>query len=480
MRGPQSLLLALLFLGPAALFAQVPPSLPLSQPADVAGRLNQLEAETQSLRAEVQWLREHPVRLPPVDATPTGMASAPAAPEVAQEEYFTLEELRGEMKKFAWKKGDFTVVPYGSLWGSAIFETERSSPGPYTLYVLSATTDGEQSFVVDTRRTRLGIDVTGPRIPMFFDAPSSGRVEIDFHGAFVTENKPGVLLRHAYAEFKNDEFRLLAGQSSDVISPLYPGTLSYSVGWAGGNIGYRRMQVRPERYLAFSDRLLCTVQGSINQNIVSDLTTTPGVRPESSGWPVMEGRLAATVGDRSPGSLPITFGVSGHIGEQGFDFLTPGPPPWNLPPVDDVRRRTWSLNADLYLPITERFGVQGELFTGENLSTFLGGIVQGVSFETRETIRSAGGWFDVWYDWTPRLHTRTGYGLDDPNNNDVVSGRSYNQYLYANASFDVTKMLNVGLEVTSWKTLYQETDPGRPQLKPGESVEFEFTGKYMF
>jgi hypothetical protein len=485
-------LLFLLLFYPLASLAQVPAPPPNLSAADLERRLNQLEAETQALRAEAQWLREHPIRLPAVEATPAGMASAPtaietvgmapvpAAPEAAQrEEYFTLEELRGEMKKFAWKKGDFTVVPYGSLWGSTIFETERSFPGPYTLYVLSATTDGEQSFVIDTRRTRLGFDIAGPRIPMFHNALSYGKAEVDFHGAFVTENKPGVLLRHAYGEIKDNEFRLLAGQTDDVISPLYPRTLSYSVGWGGGNIGYRRAQVRLERYLACSDHLLWTVQGSINQNVITDVTST-GIRPESAGWPVIEGRVATTIGERRPGSLPITFGVSGHIGEQGFDFLTTGPPPLSLPPQDDVRRRTWSLNGDLYIPITERFGVQGEVFMGENLSTFLGGIIQGVSFETRNSIRSCGGWVDVWYDLTPRLHTRTGFGLDDPNNHDIVTGRSYNQYIYANASFDVTKPLIVGIEVTSWKTLYQETRPGQPQLKPGESVQFEITGKYSF
>ena len=106
--------------------------------------MNQLEAETQSLRAEVQWMREHPVRLPTVEATPTGMAVAPAAPAVrrgrATGNYFTLDELRGEMKKLAWTKGDFSIVPYGYLWGNAVYSTERTSPGSYTLYVLSAST----------------------------------------------------------------------------------------------------------------------------------------------------------------------------------------------------------------------------------------------------------------------------------------------------------------------------------------------------
>ena len=410
---------------------------------------------------------------------PAGGPAGPATDDPPDASY-SLEELRTEMKKLAWTKGDFKIVPYGSLWGSAIYATERSFPGPYTLYVFSADEEGDDTFVIDTRRTRLGLDVGGPGIPLFFNAESGGKVEIDFHGAFVVENKPGVLLRHAYGEIKNDEFRLLAGQTYDVISPLWPGTLSYSVGWGGGNIGYRRAQVRLERYLSLSERLLLTAQGSVNQNIISDLTTTPGIRPESSGWPVIEGRVAATLGERGPDCRPITLGVSGHIGQQGFDFLTPGPPPLSPPAQQDARLRTWSLNVDVFAPLTERWGVQAELFTGENLGTFLGGVVQGVSLFSHDTIRSAGGWVDVWYDWTPRLHSHAGWGVDDPFNVDLISGRSYNHFIFANMVFDVTKQLNVGLEVSSWKTMYLETRPGQPDLRPGESVQLEFTGKYGF
>lgn len=41
---------------------------------DLAARMARQEAEMQALRAEIQRLREEPVRLPPVDATPTTMA----------------------------------------------------------------------------------------------------------------------------------------------------------------------------------------------------------------------------------------------------------------------------------------------------------------------------------------------------------------------------------------------------------------------
>ena len=75
------------------------------------------------------------------------------------------------MKKLVWRKGDFTITPYGSLWAAMTYETERSNTGDYTLYVFSATDQGENAFHVDGRSTRLGIDVAGPKIDCLGSAP---------------------------------------------------------------------------------------------------------------------------------------------------------------------------------------------------------------------------------------------------------------------------------------------------------------------
>lgn len=459
------LVVALMFCVPGALSAQeVAPRSEAAQ--DMTARLSQLEAETQMLREEVRRLHEKTVRLPPVEATPIAMSSeAPEVPEGGQDDYLTLDELHGEMKKFSWKKGDFTITPYGFLWANTVFSTERTSPGSYTLFVQSASTQPENEFLIDARNTRLGFDVAGPPIAFFNNASSGGKVEIDFQNSVLsTENRATIMLRHAYAEVKNDEYRLLAGQTWDVVSPLLPGMLMYSVGWDGGNIGYRRAQFRGERYWAFSDVSLVTTQFSINQQVFPDGTTN--IRGEPSNWPILEGRVAWTLGRREKGCLPITMGASGHIGEQQFDDVVVGP---------NNRRRTWSGNLDLRIPFNERFGFQAECYIGENLAAFLGGIGQGVDPTTRNTIRDAGGWMELWYDWTPRLHSHVGYSVDDPNNNDVVTFamKNYNQFYYGNIIYDLTKNFLIGLEVSSWKTVYVG------QL-PGDAVRCEFVAKYGF
>ncbi len=402
--------------------------------------------------------------LPTVEST--GFTSALDSP--AENPHYSLDELRAEMKKYAWTKGDFRVVPYGFLWANVAYETERSNAGDFTLYVFSAEDQGEDAFHVNARATRLGLNVEGPRLWNFGCAKSGGKIEIDFHGAFAVENKPGVLLRHAYWEVKNDDYRLVMGQTWDVISPLLPGSIMYSVAWGAGNIGYRRAQIRGERYLTFSDALKVDLQGSINADVVADSAANPQFSGDHAGWPVLEGRCGLTLGRRGKNFRPIQLGVSGHVGEQIFDFDA-------APAVDDRALSTWSMNADFRWPIFRRMGIQGEVFAGENLTTFLGGIIQGVDATRRDTIYSRGGWVELWYDWNPKWHSHFGYGLDDPQDSHVTSGggRIYNQMFFANLIYDVTPKFKLGFEAQSWKTLYSSK-------RPGESVRLEFMAKYGF
>jgi hypothetical protein len=504
-------------------------------------RLNQLETETQALRAEIGRMQQDIVRLPSVEpsatsssvilaanttesttpappvpwAIPLSTASQPASSQVKpkssdqspvmplppvtqtptsqpagtaaesplppvtqaseskavapQEDYYTLDQIKGEMKKLVWKKGDFTITPYGYLWGATTYETERSNNGDYTYYVYSAQAPEQvgPTYHVDAKSTRIGLDVLGPRIACLDCAQSGGKVEFDFQGASAQENKGAVLLRHAYWEVKDEEFRLLAGQTWDIISPLNPNTTMYTVYWAAGNIGYRRAQFRGERYLAYSDELLLTLQGSINGDIIADTAPT-GISAlgDQSSWPVIEGRTALTFGPRGKGCNPITLGVSSHIGEQRFKFTTP--------PAGQLSAETWSLNMDLKAPITDRFGVQGEFQIGNDLSSFQGGILQGYNFALRKPIYDTGGWLEVWYYWNPCWHSHVGYTVDDPLNSDIpTGGRTYNSAVWGNLMYDVTKQFTCGLEVSQWRTLYKG-------LAPGESTRVEFMARYGF
>jgi hypothetical protein len=458
MKALQLSLAAIFFVAVQAMAGEIPAVTPNND--QLLQRLQQLEAETQMLRAELGQVQNRPVPLPAVGGPQLSMVSTLAAE--GEVEYMTMEDVRKEMKDLVWTKGDFKVVPYGILWGTTTYETSRTYLGDYTLWAISMDDEGEDAIHFNGKGTRLGLDVSGPQVPFFCCAKSGGKVEIDFEGNFTTENKPGVLLRHAYWEVKNEDFRFLMGQTWDVISPLYPKCILYSVYWGAGNIGYRRAQLRYERYFTLSDAWKLELQGALATDAGCDFSNGGVVNGDHAGWPIVEMRVGTTIGRHRP----IALGVSGHIGEQEFDFVF----------QDDAPRQTWSLNADVSVPITDRLGFQGEFFTGTNLKTFLGGIVQGVNVGgTNEEIRSSGGWFNVYYDWTPRLHSAVGYTIDDPVDSDIstANGRLYNQVYWGNVTYDVTRKFMLGLEIGQWKTEFTDR-------RPGESTRFEFAGKYAF
>jgi hypothetical protein len=421
--------------------------------------------------------------LPPQSPPPTTIA-APAKPPEDDLVVVSAKELK---LSEPWKIGDFKLVPYGALWSDMIYATERNYPGAFTLFIPSPETQGESAFTIDARRTRLGFNLTGPDVDCFGGAKTGGQVEIDFFGQFVTaENQAGVQLRHAYWEAKNDQWRMLVGQNWDVISPLMPNTINYSVGWMGGNIGFRKPQFRWERYLDFSPTSLGILQLSLNHDINPDFITATNVNRESASWPVIESRVAWKFGERGEKGLPLEVGVSGHIGRTEFDFLGLGPPPALLPPEDDRTFRTWSFNIDLKAPINECNGIQGEFYTGANLSAFFGGIGQGVCSCMRVPIRDTGGWIEYWHDWNPRLHSHVGFSVDDPNNRDSLVGRTYNSFVFTNLMYDITKKFSTGFEVSYWQTSYMDRRVGQippAQLGPTEqanSVVFDWMVKYGF
>ena len=92
----------------------------------------------------------------------------------------------------------------------------------------------------------------------------------------------------------------------------------------------------------------------------------------------------------------------------------------------------------------------------------------------------------MWYRWTPKFRNHFGFGVDDPNENDSLFGRSYNQFMYLNGILDINDQLTTGLEITYWKTLYHEERAGLipvDQLmptEPGKAVTIDWMVQYAF
>ncbi|MCF0235033.1 MAG: hypothetical protein HUK22_08690 [Thermoguttaceae bacterium] len=406
-----------------------------------------------------------------------------------------LAALRDEMKKYSWSKGDLTVTPYGFVNLAVAGDTQRSVPGDFVLYTQSPEFDKSSGFTLDARTSRLGLKVEAPRIEAL-RADVRGGFEFDFQGAANgSKNKGGVQLRRAFVELVDAERerRILAGQDWEIISPLAPQMLNYLPAGYAGDLQYRRAQVRFEQGLTFSPDLHWLGQVAICDNVLADYVGTSGVSVASSSWPIIEARSAVALFGSARDGLPITFGVSGHIGSQNYKF-SPIAGTY-LTTSEDVGIKTWSVNADLDVPITKRVRFQTEAFMGSNLSTFIGGVNQGVDLYRRAGIEASGGWMGFHIDLTEKLVTNFGYGIDKPKSDDLVgtttvsNGKTYvrtkNELFFTNFLYNWSKNLMTGVEFSYYNTGYRRADvsgeaPVFSEMASGKNFRTEVTARFSF
>ena len=338
----------------------------------------------------------------------------------------------------------FKFKPYGYIKLDAAYDDSRTNYGNYILYVPSESTNrNDNEFSMTARQTRLGIDIIAPAA----DWTAQGKIEIDFYGdgAAVHENKPEVLLRHAYLSFNKGNWSILAGQTSDIFSPLNPYTLNYIVGWSAGNIGYRRPQIQinynnriNERNRLITGLSMARSTGTINEDLDAD-SQNDG---EESGMPTIEARIALAT--KSFTEKESVFGLSGHYGKEEVNWA-----------AGRHGLKSWSINFDYDIPLTANLSIKGEIFRGVNLDDFFGGSLQGVNTVTHDVISAMGEWAQLSYKLNDKWQYNAGFGIDNPSDEDLNPGmRSKNGFIYINSQYKITAPLSIGFEYSHWKTEY--------------------------
>ncbi|MDO5567664.1 MAG: hypothetical protein Q4G59_13460, partial [Planctomycetia bacterium] len=426
-----------------------------------------------------------------------GSTLAPLDTQERQTGYVTREELDAELNKLAIRKGDFTFVPYGYVFASAVYDTCATVPGEFALYSQSKAINGKPLSVVDARSSRLGVRVQGPEIDTLPGYEVNAVFEADFEGLVsVSRNKGGFQLRKANVELNNKErgVRWMFGQDWEVISPLYPQMLAYLPAGFAGNIGYRRCQFRRDQKIEVGPNCKFLVELALADDIIGDFTSISDAGGRSSGLPIFEGRFAVSLGEEARCGLPITVGFSGHYGEQLYNFS--GLPGTYVPVGEkDITVPTWSLNLDVDIPVTERFRIQGEYYVGENLSGFCGAINQGVDLFRRAGIKDRGGWICFHTSVTDKLCNNTGFALDKPDKDTLVgtslpsggftNARTKNELIFTNFMYSWSKALMTGVELSYILTDYRKADvtgsePVYSYMAPGETFRTEIAVKYSF
>ena len=164
---------------------------------------------------------------------------------------------------------------YGYAKLDMAYDTGRINPGNFALFVdpLPANQNNNSQYNMTANQTRLGMNFTAMDTGT---AKVTGKLEIDFYGNALVNNKAAPLLRHAFMQvyWPKWDFTILAGQTSDIISPLVEPTINYTVGWDAGNIGYRRAQLRFDKGFKTGEK------SKLNWTLVDKLKPLGGMRIE--------------------------------------------------------------------------------------------------------------------------------------------------------------------------------------------------------
>jgi hypothetical protein len=137
---------------------------------------------------------------------------------------------------------------YGFLRLDIDVDGQRANNDQTPLFITSADPRigkrGAGDFSMHPRLTRFGIDYSGPRLAAWGDSKLSGKLELDFENGG-SESRQIIRIRHGYLKMDWDhQVSILAGQTWDVVSPLFPTVNSDTLMWNAGNVGDRRPQFR--------------------------------------------------------------------------------------------------------------------------------------------------------------------------------------------------------------------------------------------
>ena len=316
----------------------------------------------------------------------------------------------------------------------------------------TADPDSDEQFDATVQFTRLVLDWDGPEI--LYDGKVDAKIEVDlrslsgddFAGRF---NNSRIATRQLYVNLTFDTWSVLAGQTWDVFSPLNVDTLNTEGNlWFGGNAGFRRPQLRLEKWFDVTDEQRFSALFSVNANIgIPDPMGNEFNTGNDSGKPVLMGAVRY--------SLPFltdsdtTIGVSGLIGEEEVDGLDGG--------IDQI-----AYGADLTLPITEQISFKAEWQHGENTDSFLlgGGFdatfdpATGLFTGTGDETEVNAGWGQLSIQATEEFLVNFTLGQERFTSGSGAGGRDRNTVFGGNLQYSLSEDVIVGAEYTHFDTEY--------------------------
>jgi hypothetical protein len=405
-------------------------------------QLAALEARIAELEKQLAAAKAQAASTPVTSAAPVTAAPASVTDEKLAAVTARVEKLENPT---GIKLGALSIKPYGYIKLDATYDSQKPSPstGDFSLFVqpeVGGKSDSQLDF--SARDSRFGLDFT---LPEEHGITATAKAEIDFviNGS---ESAYSVRLRHSYVNLAFGEgWSVLAGHSWDAFFYVAPVTLDAGFLGDAGYLYSRRAQLRLSKLADLGGGSKLTARVAVAKTASGDLDGLGQDDGLDSARPTVEALLALDTPLLS--SKPTKISIGGEFGTETVDAA-------GNPDAKNYDSRL--LVAGLFLPLTEKIALQGNLWTGENLDGWLGGIGQGVNTTLGTSVAAKGGWAQVVLNPTARWNVNLGYGVDDPDDADLnAGGRAKNTRLFFNAFYKLTKTVTLAAEYSVIKTDYK-------------------------
>jgi hypothetical protein len=344
--------------------------------------------------------------------------------------------------------GDVTSAVDLKLWGRAVFNIHHDTAILSQDFMSYITDDATEELNFNPRDTRLGFAATTRE----GDWTYKGVFEMDFYGDNAGNNLlPRLRLGYAEAAHANG-LSIRGGQDWVPVAQQNPGTLDFGVQSWSGNLWWRVPQVTV-RHRQQSVEVLASAMKhrvSVDQEM-----------QETMPW--LLGRVAVhdLVGE---GSMLAVGGGFRSATIDSTDF--------------SVDYTSHLLALEARVPVGETgIVVNGEAYVGQGVGREF--VHYGFDYNTRHAgggreIASKGGFVSAVVPVTPKIKVNAGYGLDDPDDDDLAGMTAAylkNSTIFANFKYKVTPQFGWGLEA-----IHFVTDTGGADELSGQ----RFTGSWWF
>ena len=334
------------------------------------------------------------------------------------------------------------LTPYGFIRFDAVYDDSRLNHPQYPNWVVSEAPGAENNanLTIYPRLTRLGATITP--VDLGGGSEISGVIEADFQNGG-SESRQILRLRKAYFNLTRGDWHFLAGQTWDLISPLFPAANNDGMMWNTGNLGDRHPQAR----LTWKPGTGVSAAVALGQTGAVD-------KKDLDGNGVLDGWEAA---------LPF---VQARVGIERAQFKAGGWAHWATEETGTSVGGSSSFTStvvgvDFSVSPAARLAVEGEAWTGSNLSDVRGGIGQGVNKDTGEEIASSGGWVHLLVEPGEGWKLYAGAMMDTPDEDAVPEGgRTSNQAFYVVNRYRPWKSFQAAVEYVNWTTGYKGLDDG--------------------